>query len=306
MYPGSLFIALGFTLFVFLIAFLEIIDLYLIFKRRKKEKKVILSNAEKLLNITAILGLICILYGYFIEPYWIDTHFVTIPTDKLHNTSLRIVQISDLHCDEKIRNEDKLSKLINKLNPDIVVFTGDAVNSQDAVPNFKNTLAQIEAKYGKFAISGNWDLYPLLLYTHTDFQLLEANTVNVTKNNETIFITGVSFYAPSQSFSLLKKIPKSSFSVFLFHSPDLIEQIASLPVDLYLAGHTHGGQVALPFYGAIITMSVFGKKYEAGQFKINNTILYVNRGIGMEGGSLPKVRFMSRPEITVFDIVPAT
>jgi predicted MPP superfamily phosphohydrolase len=77
-----------------------------------------------------------------------------------------------------------------------------------------------------------------------------------------------------------------------------------LNVDLYLCGHTHGGQVALPLYGALVTLSKFGKKYESGMYTVGDTILYVNRGIGMEGGLTPKVRFLARPEITVFDIVP--
>ncbi|MHC4240332.1 MAG: hypothetical protein ACYSUC_11380 [Planctomycetota bacterium] len=76
----------------------------------------------------------------------------------------------------------------------------------------------------------------------------------------------------------------------------------NLNVDLYLAGHTHGGQIALPFYGALITLSKFGKKYESGMHKVDDTVLYVNRGIGGHAWSM---RFFARPEITVFDIGPA-
>ena len=75
-------------------------------------------------------------------------------------------------------------------------------------------------------------------------------------------------------------------------------------MDLYLCGHTHGGQVALPLYGALITLSKFGKKYESGMYESNGTILYVNRGLGLEPKPAPQVRFFARPEITVFDIVP--
>jgi predicted MPP superfamily phosphohydrolase len=73
-------------------------------------------------------------------------------------------------------------------------------------------------------------------------------------------------------------------------------------IDLYLAGHTHGGQVALPFYGALITLSKTGKKYESGLHHLSNTYMYTNRGIGMEGGKAPRVRFCARPEVTVIDI----
>jgi len=91
----------------------------------------------------------------------------------------------------------------------------------------------------------------------------------------------------------------------LYHYPDAIEEAAQHRIDLYCAGHTHGGQVALPFYGAIITLSKFGKKYESGLRRLEDTWLYVNRGIGMEGGPAPRVRFCARPEITVIELSPA-
>ena len=77
-------------------------------------------------------------------------------------------------------------------------------------------------------------------------------------------------------------------------------------VDLFLAGHTHGGQVALPFYGAIVTFSRFGKRFEAGLHRVANTWLYVNRGLGMEGGPAPRVRFCARPEVSVLEVWPAS
>ena len=79
---------------------------------------------------------------------------------------------------------------------------------------------------------------------------------------------------------------------------------ARLGVDLHLAGHTHGGQVALPFYGAVITLSKYGKRYERGLYREEGTWLYVNRGIGLEGRFAPRVRFFARPEVTLIEISP--
>ena len=86
----------------------------------------------------------------------------------------------------------------------------------------------------------------------------------------------------------------------------MAESLEGLNVDLYLSGHTHGGQVRLPFYGAPVTLSRFGKKYEAGMYTSIGceTKLYVNRGIGLENKPAPKVRFLCRPEITVFELKP--
>ena len=102
----------------------------------------------------------------------------------------------------------------------------------------------------------------------------------------------------------IASMPPDAFKIFLYHYPDLIKNAAVQNVDLYCAGHTHGGQVALPLYGAIITFSKFGKQYEAGLYREGATWLYVNRGVGLEGGSAPRVRFWARPELTIIESVP--
>ena len=91
--------------------------------------------------------------------------------------------------------------------------------------------------------------------------------------------------------------------VFLGQTPDRVYDIESRGLDLYLAGPTHGGQVALPLYGALWTNSAYGQRFERGLSRVGETWLYVNRGIGMTA-YLPKIRFLSRPEITVIDIGP--
>jgi predicted MPP superfamily phosphohydrolase len=121
-----------------------------------------------------------------------------------------------------------------------------------------------------------------------------------------LWLAGVAVEQEMRVDQALQAAPRDAFTVFLYHYPDLISDIAARGIDLYLAGHTHGGQVALPFYGAIITLSKFGKKYEAGLYRIDQTSMYVNRGIGMEGGTAPRVRFWARPEITIIEIAPET
>ena len=74
-------------------------------------------------------------------------------------------------------------------------------------------------------------------------------------------------------------------------------------VDLFLCGHTHGGQVRLPFWGAVITLSKYHKRFESGLYDFEGVPMYVNRGVGCEGGSAPRVRFLCRPEVAVIDLV---
>jgi uncharacterized protein len=250
------------------------------------------------------------LYGYFVEPYRVETTFHLIETDKLSRARFRIVQISDTHCDRSVRNELRLPVVINSLSPDVVVFTGDAVNVPGALPNFQKMMCAMEDRLGKYAVKGNFEVgvFPELdCFADTGFQVLDRRIVSLCKESEEILLVGLNVRPWDESvlsLSNLPRIPTGRFVTFLYHTPDLVESFLGFRPDLYLAGHTHGGQVALPFYGALITLSRFGKKYEAGKYDVEKTTLYVNRGVGMEGGSAPRFRFFSRPEIAVFDIVP--
>ena len=267
----------------------------------------LLSKSAIGMHFLALIGVICFLWAYFIEPYRIEVKTIDIFTEKFKNTSLTIVQISDLHCDKKVRNETKLADIINPLEPDIIVFTGDTVNAPEALSMFEKTMKQLNANLGKYAVKGNWDTWywdDLDLFSNTDFKVLDEDNVRLEKDGETFYISGLNYRFLDKQYELLKNIPAEKYSIFLYHSPDLIESLKGINVDLYLAGHTHGGQLALPFYGALVTLSKYGKRYEAGEYTVDNTILYVNRGIGMEGGFAPRVRFLSRPEITIFNINP--
>jgi predicted MPP superfamily phosphohydrolase len=95
-------------------------------------------------------------------------------------------------------------------------------------------------------------------------------------------------------------------TLFLYHYPypDVVPAADQRRVDLLCSGHVHGGQIALPFYGALVTLSKYGKQYEAGLYRAGPMWMYVSRGIGMEGSRSPRVRFCSRPEIAVIDVVP--
>ena len=265
------------------------------------------SGRAVVIHLIALLGVGCILYGHFIEPYWIEVKTVEIPTAKLHQTAIRLVQISDTHCTWKQGNEGKLVEIINGLKPDVIIFTGDSANNSIGLKRFKKMMKELEASLGKIGIRGNIDSdwwRKTDIFEGTGFVELDGKSIEIDKDGEKIWITGVTCDKEKEIGDVLKKVPDDCFSIFLHHFPDLVEDLNGLNIDLYLAGHTHGGQIALPFYGAIITLSKFGKKYESGEYKVGNTILYVNRGIGLAAGVNPKMRFFARPEITVFEIKP--
>jgi predicted MPP superfamily phosphohydrolase len=98
---------------------------------------------------------------------------------------------------------------------------------------------------------------------------------------------------------LLSARSKSATTILLYHTPDLMPKITGLGlgIDLYLAGHTHGGQLRLPLYGALFTSSRWGKRYEMGRYEAQGTTLYVSRGLGLEGLGAPRARFLAPPEL---------
>ena len=265
------------------------------------------SKAALPLHAIAMIGILFLLYGYFFEPYWLAVNHVLLRTPKLKNTSFTVVQISDLHCDQKIRNEKKLVAIINRIKPDIIVFTGDAVNDPRALGLFKGTLRDLNASLGKFAVKGNWDVWiddQDGLFNDTGFQEVNGRLVRVEKNGEVVFLTGLNSGSGPENLSFSEKDLKDSYSMLLCHYPGIHEELKAPSFDLYLSGHTHGGQVSLPVYGALITLSKYGKKYASGKYQDGTKTIYVHNGVGMEGGHAPRIRLFSRPEIAVFQISP--
>jgi hypothetical protein len=88
----------------------------------------------------------------------------------------------------------------------------------------------------------------------------------------------------------------------LYHSPDLAPLAAKFDIDLQLSGHTHGGQVRLPFIGALFTGSLYGKRFEMGRYQLGKLILFITRGLGLEGAAAPRVRFLCPPEVILWEI----
>ena len=258
----------------------------------------------------AAFGTLCIAYGFLIEPYWLQVARVRIESPKLPKLShpIRIVHISDLHSESRARLETRLPAVIAAEKPDFVVFTGDALNSPDGLPVFKDCLTKIASIAPTFAVRGNWDVWywhDLDLFGGTGAYDLRSEAVKLDVRGTTLRIAGVPVGHELRIDSVLGAIPAGDFSVFLYHYPDEIMKVAERKADLYCAGHIHGGQIALPFYGALVTLSRLGKRFERGLYRVGETWLYVSRGIGMEGGRMPRVRFCARPEVTVIEVHPS-
>ncbi len=148
-----------------------------------------------------------------------------------------------------------------------------------------------------YSVKGDWDFFP-------DWGPFEQ--AGLKGPNRVVTVRGAKIYlAGTDSGTLcaavLKQSPKNMPLIMMYHGPgsDVIENKNTAGIDLYVCGHTHGGQIALPFYGALITQSKTKREYASGLNQLGNTWIYTNRGIGMEG-HFPRVRFWCKPEITVF------
>lgn len=264
--------------------------------------------ARRAVLFLAAVGVGCIAWGYFVEPYWLERTHVSVRCSRLPAGSrpIRIVHISDLHCEAKVRLEEELVVAIEEMRPDAIVFTGDALVSPAGKDNLRRCMNALAAIAPTYVVLGNWDVYQLAEvdpYEGTEVRVLRGEAARLLIDGTEVYFVGGSTLQWPQTERALRSLPPGGVRVVLYHYPRKIYEAAAAGADLYLAGHIHGGQVALPFYGAIVTLSPFGKRFEHGLYSVKDTWMYVSRGIGMEGGIIPRIRFCARPEVTLIEIM---
>ncbi|WP_391558388.1 metallophosphoesterase [Robertmurraya sp.] len=272
---------------------------------------------------TILTGIVAVGGGGFyareIEPklLTIKKHTITHPMIPNGFNGFKILQFSDTHVGFQY-DLTQLKELVNKINslePDMILFTGDLMdtpNQYAEINSIAPILKNLHAPFGSFAIYGNHDHggYGSDLYRNVmkeaGFTLLlnEAHQVSLL-TNESLYIAGIddAMLGRPDIQATLESIPNEAYTILLSHAPDLADQAANIGnVQLQLSGHSHGGQIQIPFLGAIIKPP-FAKKYYEGFYQIGQTsnplTLYVNRGLGTT--RLP-FRFLSPPEITLFTL----
>ncbi|HEV8199949.1 MAG TPA: metallophosphoesterase [Candidatus Polarisedimenticolia bacterium] len=258
------------------------------------------------------LAVLCVAYGWLVEPYWPQVTHTRIVSPRLApgTAPVRLVLLSDMHSDPKPRLEERLPDLVAAQHPDLIVYAGDSINTPRAVPVFKKCMSGLAKVAPTFAVRGNWDAWywnRIDLFGGTGVRELDGDSAEVDVRGTRVWVGGVPIRHEDRVPALLAGLPENEPALFLYHYPypDVLPDAQRGRIDLQCSGHTHGGQVALPFYGAIITYSKYGKHYESGLYTVGPSHLYVTRGVGLEGGIAPRVRFFARPEITVVDLVPA-
>jgi predicted MPP superfamily phosphohydrolase len=279
------------------------------------------------LGCGALLGgaATCVLgpaYGTQVEPRWIEVTRPTVLLPALPESldGFTIAQLSDLHLGPYVSAEHvhRSVEIANDLGADLIVVTGDFVYGAASYSiACAQELASLRARYGVYAVLGNHDIWTSprqitenliqagITVLRNDRQLLEVG-------NGRLWLLGIKdtgytggpfgdFRAMWQEShdalaAQLEGIPADEPRLLLVHNPDFVEMLPDGRIDLALCGHTHGGQVRLPFLGAPVVPSCFGQKYAGGLVRGPTTPVYVNRGIGLIP---PPVRFNCRPEVTL-------
>lgn len=224
----------------------------------------------------------------------------------------RIVQISDLHNAEFGENNHRLLNNIRKLQPDIIVITGDLIDSRrtnlEIAVAFTEAAAEIAPTY---YVPGNHEArFSSLSNIHKRLsdagaQLLLKKNVLLEKDGQKIRLSGIwdaIFYPDGQFPDEVKALLPNDgiYTILLSHQPEEFPAYVEAGADLVLAGHTHGGQFRLPFLGGIFTLSEgFFPKYDGGVLTEGDTTMVISRGLGQ---SVIPLRINNRPEIVVITL----
>lgn len=267
------------------------------------------------------IGFITFLYALFIGSKGLKVKEYKIEIENLPKEyhGLKIAHITDIHYDESINKKEleKVKDTINALKPDIIVFTGDIATynlTNEEIEEVSEVMSEMKASIGKYAIKGNHD-YDFekweLLFENCGFTNLN-DTYEVIYKDETtpIVISGIStnLYGTKNIkdkiepiYEYLNSFSESDanmpiYSILLLHEPDFIEKIDYNKFDMVLSGHSHNGQVRVPFIGALYT-PVGSKKYYDEYYRVDNTDLYISSGIGT---TYLNVRLFNKPSFNFY------
>ena len=280
---------------------------------------------KKMVLIVSVLVILCIGIWTLWGNTALEVNEYEIVSDRIPEafSGFRIAQVSDLHNAEFGEGNEKLIELLSQTNPDMIVITGDLIDSRHTDIEIALEFARQAIKLAPvYYVSGN---HEARVHEYEDLKMglaeagvivLEDQKVQITREEESITLMGIddpSFQedylfgdAVSVTSSALSELQNESdrYTVLLAHRPELFETYVDAGVDLVFSGHAHGGQFRLPFVGGLVAPNQgFFPEYDAGLFSEGSTTMIVSRGVG---NSIIPIRFNNRPEIVVEELKPVT
>ncbi len=259
-------------------------------------------------SVLCAAGLPVLAYFVFlVEPFWLEVTYRQIADPKI-TTPLRIAVLADLQTDNFGDYEQAALRRVMQEKPDLILLAGDYIQTPyERYPALGRQLhdflleIRFAAPCGVFAVQGNVDppAWPDI------FADSGVTCVNLRKSFDLgpISLTCLGLSDSFNTASVMKNPHPGKFHLVLGHAPDFA--LGRVEADLLIAGHTHGGQVRLPLIGPLITISRVPHTWAAGLTILSDGgKLLVSRGVGMERGYAPRVRFSCRPELMIIDLLP--
>ena len=282
-------------------------------ENRETRKKIVLTSL-KIIIIIILLSVTFYLYTSYVSSKIITVKEERIINEKIPSNfnGLKIIQISDIHYGSTIFIKDikKIVNMVNQRTPDLVVFTGDLINKDYKLTskeqeNLIKELKKIKSTIGKYAIMGEEDSNEFnTIMNQSNFTILNNSYDLIYKDNNTpILLIGINnnknnldinsaydyFNQPTHNSNI--------YTITLLHQPDTVDKILEeYPTDLFLAGHSHNGQVNLPYIGGVFQKNG-AQKYINEFYQLNNSKLYISSGLGTNGNG---IRLFCHPSINFF------
>ncbi len=254
-----------------------------------------------------------------IEPERLVIRSIELQTPKL-TKPVRVLHISDIQAGEIGDYQRKVFKKIRELKPDLILNTGDLLQVvppttfNDAFSELHALISEANPRLGSYAVFGDTEreLYRFTPKELEPLVMLSSRSAQIDTGGGIISLHGLSLYQSKNEAWALRTIlewlnlsDSSEFRILMGHAPDYALEVTEQPIDLCLAGHTHGGQVSVPVFGPLVIDSAVPKEWAQGFRRIGLPYLNVSAGAGsnrFEG--LPPMRFNCPTEMTVIDLIP--
>lgn len=258
-------------------------------------------------------------YATWIEPFRLQVTRQIFAANEwdAHTPPLKLLHIGDIHVERISPRERRLNQLVKQLQPDLILFSGDFVSlsytyDPDALQAIRSVISEWRAPLGVYAVPGTPLVEPServaeFVKDIDTIKLLTDQWASVGTPGGKLHILGMTtthqLDVDREAFQkVLPLMPSDGLKLMLRHSPGIAPEADAAGFDLYLCGHTHGGQIRLPLIGALMTSSETGRRFVIGRYRLHRLTLYVTRGVGMEGMGAPRARFLCPPEIVLWEI----
>ncbi len=267
------------------------------------------SVLRRVVTVVLACAWLVIFYGSFVEPRQLVVRTQEIHLSPEPTSVIRVALIADTHLGP-YKGKGWLSEVverINALHPDLVLLAGDYIANAPSEARGLEPLRGLVAPLGVYGVTGNHDYedggeaYVVDTLKQLGVQMLEDATVRIEYDGRTFVLAGVSdIWNEGSVFDTLEAVQPEDTVILLAHNPDVVLDPASAYADLVVAGHTHGGQIRLPFWGPVPQIpNVLGNAFDRGWFVYEGRQLYITSGVGETG---PRARLFNPPEISLLSI----